>query len=117
MDIPKKYFHDRAILFLLTVNVFALIAGSLITVYRLTDSHDILYSQFRSNLGTSGYFPGDTQTFVQFIVFAFFVCIFHAVMSIRVYHVSKYLARIMLAVGALLLILTAVVSNALLGLR
>lgn len=117
MDIPKKYFHDRAILFLLTINVFIFVAGSLVTTYRLTDSPDVLYGQFRSNLGTSGYFPGDQQTFVQFIIFALLVCVFHAVMSVRVYHISKHLARITLAVGTLLLILTAVVSNALLGLR
>ena len=117
MDIPKKYFHDRPVLFLLTVSLFAFVAGSLLTAYRLSGSQGALYSQYRSNLGLSGYIPGDTQTFILFIVFALLVFVFHAVMSVRVFHISKHLSRITLAMGVLLLVLVAVVSNALLGLK
>jgi hypothetical protein len=116
MRIPKNYFQDRAVLFLLTANTFFVVLSSLTIVFRLGGSHEGLIGQYRSNLGLRGYFPGTRMAFVEFILFMLFILVFHAVMSMRVYHVKRHLARAILALGLLLIIAAAIVSNALLGL-
>ena len=116
MHIPKNYLHDRVVLFLLTINAFIFVASSLATVFRLGGSHEVLYSQFRSNLGLKGYIPGGKETFIQFMLFALFILLFHLFISMKVYHIRHNFARAILALGTLLLVMAAVVSNALLGL-
>lgn len=117
MQIPKTYFHDRAVLFLLTVNTFIVVASSLAIILRLTGGNAVHYGQYRSNQGLNGYIPGDNSVFVQFIVFSILVLAFHTVLSVRVYPIHRHFSRSILALGLLLLLITAIVSNALLGLH
>lgn len=116
MHIPKNYFHDRAILFLLTVNSFVVVLSSLSIMFRLGSNRDGLTGQYRSNLGLKSFIPGDTSVFVGFMLFLVFVLVFHTVMSMRVYHIRHHFSRAILALGLLLIVSAAIVSNALLGL-
>ncbi len=116
MHIPKTYFHDRIVLFLLTVNSFVVLVSSLSIILRLSGGSQVHYGQYRSNLSLSGYIPGGKEVFVQFIIFSLLVLLFHTVLSIRVYDIRKHFARSILALGLLLIIVAAIVSNALLGL-
>lgn len=118
MDIPKKYFHDRLVLLLLTVNAFLTAVIAIVVLLRLDASNtEGYFVQYRANLGLNAYTVGDFVGLLSFIVFAVFVLTFHTFISIRVYHTRRNVAVTTLAFGTLLLALTLIVSNALLVLR
>lgn len=115
MHIPKNYFHDRLVLLVLSANTFLAIVTTILLVLRL-DSADVdgVVSQYHANLGRlSAFEPGSASTFWAFIVFALFVLVFHAVLSMRMYHHRRHFAVAVLWMGFLLLALALIVSNAL----
>jgi hypothetical protein len=118
MHIPKKYFHDRVVLLLLTVNTFVAILLSLLILLRLdggrTDGYIV---EYRANLGLSAFKTGDATTLFSFIVFAALVLGIHTVLSMQVYHVRRHFSVAILAMGLMLLVVSLIVSNALLVLR
>lgn len=118
MHVPKKYFHDRLVLLLLSVNTFLALLGSVLILLRLDSGRSQSYIvQYRANLGLSAYKVGDATTFISFIIFAAVVLVFHTLLSMRVYHVRRQVAITVLGMGLLLLTLALIVSNALLILR
>ena len=115
MTIPKKYFHDRLILLLLSVNTFLTVLGAVLILLNVGGSHSNGYIvQYRANLGLSAFKSGGIMTCISFIVFSFFTLICNTVLSIRAYHVRRHFAVAVLAMTLLLLVLSIVVSNALL---
>lgn len=118
MNIPKKYFHDRMVLLLLSVNTFVALLASILILLRLdggrTDGYIV---QYRANLGLSAFKTGSASTLISFIIFAALVLVFHTLLSIKVYHLRRHFAVVVLAMALLLLVLGMVVSNALLVLR
>ena len=70
--------------------------------------------QYRSNLGLNEFKAGSKYDLIGFIVFSAFIFAFHSVLSYKTYHVRRYFSLAVLGVGILLLILSLVVSNALL---
>jgi hypothetical protein len=118
MNIPKKYFHDRMVLLLLTINTFVALLSSMLILLRLdggrTDGYVV---QYRANLGLSAFKTGDASTLISFIIFAGLVLIFHTVMSMKMYHLRRHFSVALLAMALLLLVLVMIVSNALLVLR
>lgn len=118
MATPKKYFHDHLVLLLLTVNAFAAIAGSIFILVRLSTSHGSSYIvQYRPSLGADAFRTGSVVDLLAFVVFALIVLVAHTMLSLRVYQIHRQLALTILSLGILLLILTVIVSNALLMLR
>lgn len=118
MHIPKKYFHDRIVLLLLTANTFIAILLSLLILLRLDGGRaDGYIVQYRANLGLSGFKTGSATTLVSFIVFAAVVLGMNTILSIRTYHVRRYLSVAVLSMASLLLVVTLIVSNALLVIR
>jgi cytochrome c biogenesis protein CcdA len=118
MHIPKKYFQDRMVLLLLSVNAFITLLSSILILLRLDNGRSDGYIiQYRSNLGLSAYKAGAATTFIAFILFSILVLVFHTVLSMRVYHVRRHFAVAVLGMGLLLLVLGLIVSNALLVLR
>jgi hypothetical protein len=118
MNIPKKYFHDRMVLLLLSINTFVALLSSILILLRLdggrTDGYIV---QYRANLGLSAFKTGSASTLISFIVFAGLVLLFHTIMSMKVYHLRRHFSVAILAMGLLLLVLSMIVSNALLVLR
>lgn len=115
---PKKYFHDHFILLLLSVNAFLALAGSIFILVRLSTSHGNSYIvQYRPSLGISTYQPGSVLELLSFVAFALLVLIIHVFLSLRVYSIHRQLAIAILSLGILLLVLTIIISNALLTLR
>jgi hypothetical protein len=115
MRIPKKYFHDRLVLFLLTVNTFFALLVSILVLLRLDSGRTGGYIvQYRPNLGLLPYKSGSALQLVSFIVFAASVLVIHTVLSMRAYHVRRQFAIAILGMGLLLLVLSLLVSNALL---
>ena len=118
MTIPTKYFHDRLILLLLSVNVFLTFLTTIFILLRLSANHGNGYFvQYRADVGISAFKTGSVTELLSFIIFAFLVLAAHTVLSVRSYHIHRQLAVITLGLGSLLLILAFIVSNALLVLR
>jgi hypothetical protein len=118
MTIPAKYLHDRLILLLLSTNVFLALFSSIFTLLRLSSNHGNGYiAQYRSNLGIGAFKNGSIAELFSFVVFAFMILAVHVSLSLRTYRIHRQLSIAVLALGVLLLILTIIVSNALLVLR
>jgi hypothetical protein len=118
MASTKKYFHDHQVLLLLSINAFLAIAGSLFILLRLSTSQGSSYIvQYRSSLGINAFKNGTITDLLSFIAFALLVLLVHTMLSIRAYNVHRQLAMAILSLGILLLVLTIIISNALLVLR
>jgi hypothetical protein len=118
MEIPKKYFHDRLVLLILTINTFLTLLCSVLILLRLDSSQgDSYIVQYRANLGLSAFKAGGSSTFIAFILFALITYLLTIVLSVRVYSFHRHFAVTILSLALLLLVLATIVSNALLVLR
>lgn len=118
MATSKRYIHDRLVLLLLTANTFFAIATTVMIVLRLDSSRSQGYIiGYRPTLGLSAYYKGDSLGLLSFAVFSMLVLAFHAYLSIRVYPLRRQFAIAILALGFVLIILSLIISNALLMLR
>lgn len=118
MATPKKYLHDRLILLLLSINAFLAVLTSILILLRLDPGRSTGYIiQYRSQLSLVDAFKtGSSGALIGFIVFSMLVMVFHTYLSIRAYHVRRHFSVAILALGLLLLVLSLIVSNALLQL-
>jgi len=112
-----KYFHDRLVLLLLSVNVFLTLLASLSVLLRLQGGGDGFIVQYRAQLGISAFKTGSVSHMLAFVGFAILVLIAHTFLSWRTYAIKRQLSILILALGSLLLIMNVIVSNALLALR
>lgn len=118
MTIPKKFFHDRLILLLISINVFMAFLASVWVLFKLDGGRSASYIvQYRSSLGIGALKQGDAAEIVSFIAFAVMVLAVHIVLSIRAYPIKREVSVVILALGILLLVTSMIVSNALLVLR
>lgn len=118
MTIPRKYLHDRLILLLLSTNLFMAALCSLWVFFKLSSSHNAAYIvQYRASLGISALKTGSAGDLLAFVGFAILVAVLHAVLSVKAYPIRREVSVVILAFGVLLLILSLIVSNALLTLR
>ena len=118
MAATKKYFHDHLVLLLLSVNAFLAVAGSIFILLRLSTSHGTGYIvQYRASLGIDAFRTGSVTELISFIFFAILVLAIHTALSLRAYKIHRQLAITVLGLGILLLVLTIIISNALLALR
>jgi hypothetical protein len=118
MATPKKYFHDHFVLLLLSINVFLALAGSLFTLLRLSTSHGTGYIvQYRSSLGVNAFKTGSVVDILALVIFALLILSVNIMLSLGAYKIHRQLAVVILSLGMLLLILTIIISNALLVLR
>ena len=114
MHIPNRYFHDRIVLLLLTVNAFLSVLGPILILLRLDTSRPTSYIvEYRSQLGLSAFRSGTSTAILSFILFSIIVMVFHTALSMRVYTIRRHFALAVVAMATLLLILSIVVSNAL----
>lgn len=105
-------------LLLLSVNAFLAVAGSIFILLRLSTTHGTGYIvQYRSSLGINAFKTGSVVDILAFVVFALLVLSIHVLLSLGAYRIHRQLAIAILSLGILLLILTIVISNALLVLR
>ncbi len=118
MAFPKEYFHDRAVLLLLTVSAFLAALGSVLILLKFDPGRNEGYIvQYRSNLGISAFKNGHASDLMAFIVFLFLILIINTTLSLRVYHIHRQFAITILSMGVLLMVLAIIVSNSLLVLR
>ena len=118
MALTKKYYHDHLVLLLLSINAFLALAGSIFILLRLSTSHGNGYFvQYRSSLGINAFQTGTVIDLLSFVAFAGLVLTVHTMLSLRAYHIHRQLAITILSLGILLLVLTIIISNALIVLR
>jgi hypothetical protein len=116
--VPKRYIHDRLVLLLLTANTFFAVLTAVWILLRLDSSrHEGYIVQYRPSLGLSAFYKGDNVGILSFAAFSMFVLAFHTLLSIKVYGIRRHLALVILGMGLLLILLSLVISNALLLLR
>lgn len=118
MHIPKKYFHDRFVVLLISINTFLALLNSMLVLLRLdSGASDVYIVRYRANLGIDGFTRGGPEPLIAFVVFGLLVLVIHIILSIRVYSIRRHFAVTILTLGTLLLCLSIIVSNALLILR
>lgn len=118
MATPKKYFHDHFVLLLLSIDGFLTLFSSIFILLRLGSGHGNGYIvQYRSSLGINAFRTGSVTELLSFIGYALIILLISGVLSMRTYHVNRQMAITILSLGLLLLVLTVIVSNALLVLR
>ncbi|HVC36750.1 MAG TPA: hypothetical protein VNE40_04915 [Candidatus Dormibacteraeota bacterium] len=118
MSVPKKYFHDHYILLLLSINTFLVFVAVVIVLWRLSAGHGTGYIvQYRADLGINAFKTGSVTELLGFIGFALMVFGIHTVLSLRTYRIHRQLSTAILMLGILLLVLTIIISNALLVLH
>jgi hypothetical protein len=118
MVASKKYFHDHFVLLLLSINAFLAGLAVIFIALRISTSHGNDYIvQYRPSLGLDSYKSGSVLELVGFIGFALVVIVINSTLSYKVYKIHRQLAIVVLSLGILLLVLTIIISNALLLLR
>jgi hypothetical protein len=121
MTSVSKYFHDRLILLLLSVNVFLAFATSIFVLVQLSTNHGngyIVQCRDCSNVADINRFTkGGVTQLLAFILFALMILVVNVMLSLRSYRIHRQLSVVILGLGILLLVLAIIVSNALLVLR
>jgi len=119
MHIPKKYLHDKFALLLASTNVFLTFLAAVTVVLRagVGQGGDGYIVQYRANLGLSAFEKGSFVPILSFILFTVAVLIINITLSIKTYPLRKALSLSILGLGALVLLLAVIVSNALLALH
>ena len=69
MQTPKKYFHDRIVLLLLTVNTFLTLLCGVLVLLRIDNRVNGYIVQRRFNLGINAFKAGNLSELIAFIVF------------------------------------------------
>jgi hypothetical protein len=114
MATEKRYFHDKLVLLILSINSFLVVLSTIMLLLKLGNSSPNYHIvQYRSDLGLSAFKNGTSTSLVAFIVFVWLVLIINTILSYRTYPVKRDYSVIVLAMGLLLIILAMIVSNAL----
>lgn len=118
MDTPKKYFHDYLVLSLLSANIMLALISSIYLTIRIILSHHGLayYIEYRSPLGLN-FKTGSLLDIFSFVVFILLTLVIDITLSLRTYYIHRQLTVTILSMGILLILMTCIVSNALLVLR
>jgi hypothetical protein len=116
-DAKKKYFHDRFVLLLLTVNVFLTLVCVATILLRLGDTGSSYIEAYRANLGLNAYSVGGAGQIISFAIFAVTVLVGQFFISLRLHSIRKQISWLVMLLATLLLALTVLISNSLLGLR
>ena len=114
-NFERKYFHDRLVLLLVSVNLFVTLAASLLVLLKIDSGRNAGYIiQYRSNLGIGAPKAGSFSEIVAFVVFGLIIMLTHTFLSFRIYKSNRYVSLMILALALVLLVLQVVVSGALL---
>jgi hypothetical protein len=117
--IPKKYFYDKIVLLLLSILSFLVVITVLSVLIRITAGQGSgdYFIEYRSNAGISAFQTGDLMAVLSFIAFVGVTLIISVVLSMKSYRIKREISLIVLALGIVLTLVAAIVSNALLALR
>ena len=114
MATPKKYFHDRLVLLLLSINAFFAIVFSLYIILRVDFGESLVYvSEYRDKdrLGLRAFSGGSANDLLAFVFFAVAVTAFNVDLSKKVLPIRRHVALVLLGMTTLLLILCFIVTD------
>lgn len=115
MHIPKNFFHDKTILALLGVNTVLCLFAALFIILRIDPAEGSTHIvQYRSNLGIGAFKSGSLFELELLAIFAVLQFVFSALLSVRLYAHRRHLSVGVLALSTFILLLTPVVTDALL---
>ena len=115
MHIPKHYFHDKTILVLLGLNMVLFLFAALFVLLRIDPAEGTTHIiQYRSNLGIGAFKTGSLFELQIIALFALVQFVFSTILSVRLFVHRRHLAIGVLALTTFVLLLTPVVSDALL---
>lgn len=115
MRTEKNFFHDRLVLLLVSMNTFLTLLGSLMIFLRIDTGRSGGYIiQYRANLGISDFKIGKLLDILSLIVFMVMTLIINIILSRSVYHLQRTISVFILSLAFLLVIISILVSNALL---
>ena len=115
MGTSRKYFQDRTILLLLSINAFLSVLTSIWIILSLDTSRGAGYIvEFRPNLGINAFKTGSANELLSFAAFALIITATNIVLSYKAYHIRKHFSIAILAMTTLLLVLTIYISKSLL---
>ncbi len=115
MHIPKKYFHDRSVLALLALNSLLALFAVLFVLLRVDPAEGTArIVQYRSNLGIGAFKSGSVSELQFIALFAAVQYVCSWLLSMRLYVHRRNLAVAILGLTTFILILTTVVTDALL---
>lgn len=118
MVIPKKFFHDRVVLLLLTVLAVLLTAGvSLVLLKFDLSKNPTTIVAFRPNVIGNNYVSGRPIDIYSLAFFMALTSAGAALLSAHVYEVRRYLSIFILGTSVLLLVLSVIVANSLISLQ
>jgi len=120
IPISKKYLQDKLILLLASANIFLAFLSAILVFLRLNvgQGNSGYVVQYRSNLGLfTPYKTGSLTDLFSFVAFAIVVVAVAIALSVRTYHIRRDLAVLVLSASALLVVLTIIISNALMALH
>lgn len=111
----NSFFRDHILLLLLSINSFLTLGGAIFVLARLGTAHGSGYIvQYRSSLGVDAFEQGSASGILSFIAFMVLALIVGSFLSLRVYKLNRNIALIVQVMTALLLVLSVVISGALL---
>lgn len=118
MHIPEKYFHDKLVLLLASISGLLAVLTIVLILLRagIGQSTNDYIVAYRENLGLSAYQRGSILSILSFGLFVIVILIINIVLSIRTYTIRRTLSLTVLGLGILVLVLSLIISNALLTL-
>ena len=118
MDVSKKYLHDRFVLILITIMSALVVVGISLTFLRFDISKNpTTIVAYRTNLSGSSYISGKPIDIYAMAGFMALIAVAAVFLSLRTYHIRRYLAIFLLASAIFLLVLAIIVTNALISLQ
>jgi hypothetical protein len=118
MEAPKKYLHDRAVLLLLTLAAILLVIGVSLVLMRFDPSRNPTTTiAYRPSVTGTQYQSGKPLDIYLMAVFMIFTTAAALLLSVRTYEIRRFLSVFILASTIFLLIVSIIVSNALISLQ
>lgn len=118
MELPKKYLNDRVILLLLTLLAILVVIGVSLVLLRFDPSRNpTTAAAYRPSITGTQYQSGKPIDIYLMAVFMIFTSATALVLSIQTYHIRRFVSVFILASTVFLLVLSMIVSNALISLQ
>ncbi len=118
MELPKKYLHDRLVLILITLMAALLTIGVATVLVRFDISKNpTTIVAWRPNISGSSYQSGKPIDIYSLAFFMIVISVSAVALSARLYNLRHSLSVFILASTNFLLLLSAIVANALISLQ
>jgi hypothetical protein len=118
MDLPKKYLNDRMILLLLTLVAILVVIGVSLVLLRFDPSRNpTTTAAYRPSITGTQYQSGKPLDIYLLAVFMIFISMAALFLSLRTYHIRRFLSIFILASTVFLLLLSIRVSWSLISLQ